>query len=127
MNSLLLASLLSAAYLPALAANNPEAQELFVKAEKQANLFHDQARPFQLEIDFLAQFNVPTQGHLTLKWKAKIAGGARFQLAVLSKSQFGKTTVSTPATMPDSRPCEFENCSTFFISQPGTRDKSQRN
>jgi TonB family protein len=71
MNSLILASLFFIACLPALGANNPEAQELFANAEKQANLFHDQARPFQLEVDFLAQLNVPTQGHLTLKWEGK--------------------------------------------------------
>ena len=42
-----------------------------MNAEKQSNLFHDQAGPFQLEVDFIAQFNVPTHGHLTLKWKGK--------------------------------------------------------
>src|ERR1022692_1805900 len=36
----------------------------------QASLFHDQASPLQLDVDFVAQINVPTQGHLTLKWEA---------------------------------------------------------
>ena len=66
-----LASFFLIGCLPAHGTNIPAPQELFVNAEKQSNLFHDQAGPFQLEVDFIAQFNVPTQGHLTLKWKGK--------------------------------------------------------
>lgn len=50
---------------------NPAAQQLLVAAEQQADLFHDPMRPFQLEVDFTAQLNVPTKGHMTLKWEAK--------------------------------------------------------
>jgi TonB family protein len=52
-------------------ATDPFAQQLFVIAEQRANLFHDSAAPFQLEVDFSAQLNVPTEGHLTLKWEGK--------------------------------------------------------
>lgn len=58
--------------LPLLAARtDPATQQSLIAAKQQASLFHDQANPLQLEVDFLAQINVPTQGHLTLKWEAK--------------------------------------------------------
>lgn len=50
---------------------DPAAQQLLVSAKQQASLFHDQANPLQLNVDFVAQMNVPTQGHLTLKWEAR--------------------------------------------------------
>ncbi|MCU1299276.1 MAG: hypothetical protein JWO91_3554 [Acidobacteriaceae bacterium] len=53
---------------PLLAGTNPAAQQT---ATQQANLFGDQANPLQLDADFMAQINVPTQGHFTLKWEAK--------------------------------------------------------
>jgi TonB family protein len=53
-----------------LGATDPAAQELLVTAKEQASLFHDQNSPFQLDVDFVARTNVPTQGHLTLKWEA---------------------------------------------------------
>jgi TonB family protein len=52
-------------------ATDPAAQELLVTAKQQASLFHNQDSPFQLDVDFVLQRNVPTQGHLTLKWAAK--------------------------------------------------------
>jgi len=54
-----------------LSSTNPDAQQLLVTAKQQASLFHDQASPLQLDVDFVAQMNVPAQGHLTLKWEAK--------------------------------------------------------
>jgi TonB family protein len=54
-----------------LASTNPAAQQLLVTATQQANLFRDQANPLQLDVDFVAQINVPTQGHLTLKREAR--------------------------------------------------------
>lgn len=72
MKQLILATaLLACSMPPLLASDNPAAQQLFVTSEQQANLFGDQAGPFQLEVDFQAQFNVPIQGHLTLKWGGK--------------------------------------------------------
>lgn len=50
---------------------NPDAQQLLVTAKKQASLLQDQTSPLQLDVDFLAQMNVPTKGHLTLKWQGK--------------------------------------------------------
>src|ERR1017187_503107 len=45
-------------------------QQLLINAEQQANVFRPDAGPFQLDVDFVAQMQVPTPGHLTLKWKA---------------------------------------------------------
>jgi TonB family protein len=53
-----------------LAETNPAAQQLLVTAIRQANIFRDPAKPLQLDVDFVAQNLVPTQGHLTLKWQA---------------------------------------------------------
>jgi TonB family protein len=53
-----------------LAGADPAAQQLLITAEQQANLFHHDVSPFQMDIDFLVQVQVPTQGHLTLKWEA---------------------------------------------------------
>jgi TonB family protein len=53
-----------------LGSSDPAVQQLLVTAEQQASLFHDQADPLQLDVDFVAQMNVPSQGHLTFKWGA---------------------------------------------------------
>jgi protein TonB len=62
---------LAASLTPLHARTDPVAQQLLIAAERQADLFSDQTAPFQLEVDFLAQINVPTKGHMTLKWAAK--------------------------------------------------------
>lgn len=54
-----------------LGATDPAAQQLLITPKQQASLFHDQASPFQIDVDFVVQMNAPTQGHLTLKWEAK--------------------------------------------------------
>ena len=54
-----------------LAGTNPAAQQLLLAAKQQASLFHEQASPLELNVDFLVQMNVPVQGHLTLKWESK--------------------------------------------------------
>jgi len=68
-----LATVLLIGTLPLLfgSGTNPATQQLLVTAKQQASLFHDQPIPIQLDVDFLAQLNAPTQGHLTLKWEAK--------------------------------------------------------
>jgi TonB family protein len=71
MKALILASALLVTSIPALAGNNPAAQQVLTTSKQQASLFRDQVSPFQLEVDFRAQINVPAQGHLTLKWQAK--------------------------------------------------------
>ena len=57
--------------LAVLGGADPAPQQILITAKQQAALFHDEAIPFQLDVDFVAQMNVPTEGHLTLKWKAK--------------------------------------------------------
>jgi TonB family protein len=46
------------------------AQQLLIAANQQANLFHRDTGPFQLDADFVAQVQVPLQGHMTLKWES---------------------------------------------------------
>lgn len=57
--------------LPALGGTDPSTQQLVITAKQQASLYHDQTSPFELDVAFTAQINVPVQGHLTLKWEAK--------------------------------------------------------
>jgi hypothetical protein len=64
-------ALLICSFSVVLSATDPAAQELLVTAKQQASLFHNQDSPFQLDVDFVLQMNVPTPGHLTLKWAAK--------------------------------------------------------
>src|ERR1700745_4202231 len=72
MKKLILTTALFIGSLPLLTGStDPASQQFLITAMQQASLFHDQARPLQLDVDFLAQMNVPTQGHLTLKWEAK--------------------------------------------------------
>ena len=52
-------------------ATDPAAQDLLIAAKQQASLFHNQDTPFQLDVDFVLQLNVPWRGHLTLKWAAR--------------------------------------------------------
>jgi TonB family protein len=67
---------------------DPAAQQLLTAAEQQIDLFSHDAGPFQLEIDFVAQIQVPTQGHLTYWWEAqdrwfrKVSMGAYQQIDV---------------------------------------------
>lgn len=72
MKKVMLATVLLVGNLPLLMGSSTDAatQQLLVTAKQQASLFHDQATPIQLDVDFVAQMNVPTEGHLTLKWQA---------------------------------------------------------
>jgi TonB family protein len=54
-----------------LAEVDPAAVKSFEAAERQANIFCDDASPFQMEVDFDAQMLVPVQGHMTLRWQSK--------------------------------------------------------
>jgi TonB family protein len=72
MNKLVLATaLFLSSASPLIGATDPAAQQLLISAKQQASLFHDQASPFQIDVDFVVQMKVSTQGHLTLKWQAK--------------------------------------------------------
>jgi TonB family protein len=64
-------ALLICSFSVVLGATDPAAQELLVTAKQQASLFHNQDSPFQLDVDFVLQMNVPAHGHLSLKWAAK--------------------------------------------------------
>lgn len=57
--------------LQALGSADPSAQQLLIMAKQQASLGRDQTSPFEVDVTFTAQINVPVQGHLTLKWEAK--------------------------------------------------------
>ena len=72
MKKVMLATVLLVGSLPLLMGSSTDAatQQLLVTAKQQASLFHDQTSPIQLDVDFLAQMNIPAQGHLTLKWQA---------------------------------------------------------
>lgn len=48
-------------------------QQLLMSAKHLADLTLDEPEPFELDVDFTAQQNLPLQGHLTLKWKSKEA------------------------------------------------------
>src|SRR5580658_7654941 len=53
------------------AAPDPALQQSFIAAKQLVDLSSDSAGPYQLDVDFVAQFSVPTQGRLTFKWEAK--------------------------------------------------------
>jgi hypothetical protein len=42
-------------FSPLQGATDPAAQQLFVTAKQQASLFREQANPFQIDVDFVAQ------------------------------------------------------------------------
>ena len=62
--------ILLSSFSSSLVATDSPAQQLLVAAKQQASLVHDQAGPFQLDVDFVVQMNTPNQGHLTFKWEA---------------------------------------------------------
>lgn len=46
-------------------------QQLLMNAKQESDLTLHETAPYQLEVDFTAQQKVPTQGHLSLKWKSR--------------------------------------------------------
>ena len=95
--------LVIAAAQPSLAGVDPAAQQLLVAAEQQADLFSHDASPFQLEVDFVAQVQVPTQGHVTYRWEAsdrwwrKVSMGTFQQIDVKNGDRL-YTSRNTPFT-----------------------------
>jgi hypothetical protein len=65
------AAILLVGICPAIAKDHTAEQQLLDTAQKPADLFQGKADPFDLEIDFSAQWNVPTRGHFSLNWKSK--------------------------------------------------------
>jgi hypothetical protein len=47
---------------PLFGSSDPVAQQQLGAAMQQADIFHDRASPFQLNIEFIAQVNIPTRG-----------------------------------------------------------------
>jgi len=68
---LLIPLLLSSALRPALAKDDPPLLQMLLPAMQQSDLTHGQTSPFTLDVDFVAQFKEPMQGHLKLDWAAK--------------------------------------------------------
>jgi len=74
MKKLVLTTALVIGTFQPLSATDPAAQQLLLTAKQQSSLFQDHASALQLDVDFVAQTNVPTTGHLTLKSE----GGGRW-------------------------------------------------
>ena len=74
--------------------NDPTAQQSLITAKQQASLSHGQGKPYQLDVDFVVQIRVPTQGRLTLKWESndrwwsKIVMGDFEQIEVRNGERF---------------------------------------
>jgi hypothetical protein len=72
MKKLTLVAAIVLCYLnPALASVDPASQQSLIVANRRADLSSDESAPFQLDVDFIAQLNIPTRGHLSLKWEKK--------------------------------------------------------
>lgn len=54
--------------------------QMLLRAKQQSDLTLNEPAPFQLEVDFTAQQKLPTQGHLSLKWKSKEQWWRQIQL-----------------------------------------------
>lgn len=46
-------------------------QEYLADARQQADIFREASGPFQMDVNFVAQLNIPAPGHLSLKWNGK--------------------------------------------------------
>jgi hypothetical protein len=64
-------------------------RQLLIDAEQQAKVFHPDAGPFQLDVDFVVYVQVPSTGHLTLRWKQPIPGGVGSLWAISNKPIVG--------------------------------------
>jgi TonB family protein len=72
MKKLALVAAIALCYLnPASASVDPAFQQSLIVANRRADLSSEESGPFQLDVDFIAQLNVPTRGHLSLKWEKK--------------------------------------------------------
>lgn len=66
----LLLACLTAAPTTLAAKENPAGQRMVDLAREQERGFLNLTMPFELNVDFTAQLNVPSHGHLTLKWQS---------------------------------------------------------
>jgi TonB family protein len=69
---------------------DPGTQQSLAAAEQQADIFSDDAGPWQMEVDFIAQVREPLNGHLTLKWAATDRWWRKITLA-----EFQETDIRT--------------------------------
>lgn len=58
-------------FAPSLSLADDSYIQTLMRAKQQSDLTLNEPAPFQLEVDFTAQQKLPTQGHLSLKWKSK--------------------------------------------------------
>jgi hypothetical protein len=54
--------------LPAAAEEKPDPGQLTFRASKLVDIREKGAKPFQMDLDFRAQIQIPEEGHLRLKW-----------------------------------------------------------
>jgi TonB family protein len=52
------------------AQDNSDLQQLLISACQRSQLAYNPSGPYVLDVDFVAQTNVPERGHMTLKWEA---------------------------------------------------------
>ncbi|MGH9499629.1 MAG: energy transducer TonB [Terriglobales bacterium] len=62
-------------------------QQLLIAAEQRANLYRDQAAPFELSASFIAQIDVPLHGHITLEWERKDKWWRKVEMANFEEIQ----------------------------------------
>jgi TonB family protein len=63
-------AILLCAGAPALAQSDSDLQQLLISASQRSQLAYNPSGPYALDVDFVAQANVPARGHMTLKWEA---------------------------------------------------------
>jgi TonB family protein len=66
-----IAAILFVCACPSIAKDHANMQQVLDSAHKPADLFQGDGNPFDLEIDFIAQFKGPVPGHFSMKWQSK--------------------------------------------------------
>ena len=107
--------------LPTARCNRPRRQQLLITAKQQASLFHDQASPFQIDVDFVVQMNAPTQGHLTLKWEAKDRWWRKIVMDRFEQIEIRNDDRHYTSRNIDFTPYQLENSSVCFSSRRALR------
>src|SRR5258708_33864511 len=71
-----------------LASDKSALQDLLDAATGQASLLESSPRPFEMNVDFPAQFDTPIQGHLRLNWEAKTPWWSKGTVGPLEQANF---------------------------------------
>ena len=74
------------------------------KAADLADIRAGDAKPFQIEVSFKAQTNIPVAGRLVGSGPPRTAGGRRLPWAIFGNCKCGRATHSTPAAISPLRP-----------------------